>query len=94
MGFSITSAILFIQHLYHSKQLITFSSLTQALAQDNLAESSQMVKPFSSSEGCPTPGLQLVPASRIRTILMPSLIYLPTDLTAKAGGISFCECFF
>lgn len=58
MGFSITSAILFIQHLYHSKWVITFNSLTQELVQVNLAESFQMVKPFSSSEGCPTPGLK------------------------------------
>lgn len=58
MGFSITSAILFIQHLYHSKWVITFNSLTQELVQVNLAESFQMVKPFSSCEGCPTPGLK------------------------------------
>lgn len=39
MGFSITSGILFIQHLYHCKQLITFSSPIQVLAQGNLVES-------------------------------------------------------
>lgn len=77
-------AILFIQHLYHSKQLISFSSFIQALLQDNLAESVQMVKPFSSFEGCPNPGLKVAPGSKITPVLIPSFTYLATELRGKA----------
>lgn len=86
-------AILFIQHLYHSKQLISFSSFIQALLQDNLAESVQMVKPFSSFEGCPNPGLKVAPSSKITPVLIPSFTYLATELRGKAcDGFLFVFC--